>query len=81
VLAPQANQNSAAPLGASNADSVQTPTITVEPIPAPAGDVAVETSTEQPAARSATASRPVQRAPVRRRTSSDEVMRSLGNMQ
>lgn len=83
VVAPQVKQENAAPVPADavGVNTVQTPTITVEPIPAPAGDVAVETSTEQPAARSATASRPVQRAPVRRRTSSDEVMRSLGNMQ
>jgi hypothetical protein len=80
VPAPQVIQeNNAAPVGAANAGAVQTPTITVEPIPVPAGEIAVEASTQQPvAARATNASRP--RAPMRRRTSSDEVMRSLGNM-
>jgi hypothetical protein len=78
--APQVIQeNNAAPAGTASAGAAQTPTITVEPIPAPAGDIAVEASTQQPvAARSTTVPRP--RAPMRRRTSSDEVMRSLGNM-
>ena len=77
---PVIQENSAAPIGAVSAGAVQTPTITVEPIPAPPSDVAVDASTEQPvAARSTAVSRP--RTPVRRRTSSDEVMRSLGNMQ
>lgn len=94
VVLPQADQrDDAKSANAVSADSVQTPTITVEPIPPPASDTANAAVQTDPATglpiqakgpdttvRPVTATRPAQRAPVRRRTSSDEVLRSLGNI-
>jgi hypothetical protein len=90
VITPQADQKDDAKSASSNAvsaDSVRTPAITVEPIPPPEDESAeADAQTNVPVqvpdttVRPVTATRPAQRAPIRRRTSSDEVLRSLGNI-
>jgi hypothetical protein len=90
VIVPQADQqDDDKSVNAIDADSAQAPKITVEPIPPPAGEAAqdAEAQTQSDAGAPAqgksqpvAATRPVQRARERRRTSSDEVLRSLGNI-